>query len=147
MACEPPHEEPQELPSDCESTDLANIIENGASLRLPPNWQLSVVEEELEDSRQAVFYEAGMNGGVFSILKSVVIREDFTYIISANGKLLQSSLVDVRVCCLKDVEAIVQVVHSMKFCLGCTRSELSGSGKSAEGGNCAPQRLYSFDEC
>ncbi|KAL3181673.1 hypothetical protein MRX96_008489 [Rhipicephalus microplus] len=38
-----------------------------------------------------------MSAGVFSIMKSVVIREDLTYVISANGKLLQESLVDIRV--------------------------------------------------
>ncbi|KAH7987064.1 hypothetical protein HPB51_026566 [Rhipicephalus microplus] len=133
VSCHPPPEEPNELPSDCESTDLAYIIENNASLRLPRNWQLSIVEDEPENSRQAVFYETGMSAGVFSIMKSVVIPEDLTYIISANGKLLQESLIDVRVRSQKDVEAIVQIVHSMKFCLGCTRSEVSGSGKSAEG--------------
>ncbi|KAH8010029.1 hypothetical protein HPB51_024379 [Rhipicephalus microplus] len=133
LSCHPPPEEPNELPSDCESTDPAYIIENRASLRLPRNWQLSIVEDEPENSRQAVFYETGMSAGVFSIMKSVVIREDLTYVISANGKLLQESLVDVRVRSQKDVEAIVQIVHSMKFCLGCTCSEVSGSGKSAEG--------------
>ncbi|KAH8038357.1 hypothetical protein HPB51_001140 [Rhipicephalus microplus] len=133
VSCHPPSEEPNELPSDCKSTDLAYIIDNSASLWLPWNRQLSIVEDEPEKSRQAVFYETGMSAGVFSIMKSVVIREDLTYVISANGKLLQESLVDVRVRSQKDVEAIVQAVHSMKFCLGCTRSEVSGSGKSAEG--------------
>lgn len=133
VSCHPPPEEPNELPSHCESTDLAYIIENSASLRLPRNWQLSIVEDEPENSRQAVFYESGMSAGVFSIMKSVVIRENLTYVISANGKLLHESLVDVRVRSQKDVEAIVQIAHSMKFCLGCTRSEVSGSGKSAEG--------------
>ncbi|KAL3242382.1 hypothetical protein MRX96_047791 [Rhipicephalus microplus] len=107
-------------------------MENSASLRLPRNWQLSIVEDEPENSRQAVFYETGMSAGVYSIMKSVVIR-DLTYVISANRKLLQESLVDVRVRSQKDVEAIVQIVHSMKVWLGCTRSEVRGSGKSAEG--------------
>ncbi|KAH8039426.1 hypothetical protein HPB51_007279 [Rhipicephalus microplus] len=96
VSCHPPPEEPNELPSDCESTDLGYIIENSASLRLPRNWQLSIVQDEPENSRQAVFYETGMSAGVFSIMKSVVIR-DLTYVISANGKLLQESLVDVLV--------------------------------------------------
>lgn len=77
------------VPQQC--TVFAQIVENSAAIRLPANWRMAAPEKEPGQRRQIVFYVAGMKAGAYTILKSVVARDDITYVVHRNWKLLQQS--------------------------------------------------------
>ncbi|KAH9379297.1 hypothetical protein HPB48_004500 [Haemaphysalis longicornis] len=82
-----------EAPVPLQCTDFAEIVENSAAIRLPANWRTAALEEEPGQRRQIVFYVAGMKAGAYTILKSVVVRDDITYLVHANGKLLRTVVI------------------------------------------------------
>lgn len=124
-----------EPPVPVKAFDFVNILESSGSLQLPKNWRSAALEEEPGERRQIVFYDAGMKAGAYTILKSVVIREDLSFVVHANGKLLQRSLVDLQIRSSKDVEAILQIVHIKQFCRGCSHSALSSSSVAEKVGD------------
>lgn len=69
-----------------------------------------------------LFYMARMKGGAYTILKSVVVRDDITYVVHANGRLLRQSSFDLEIRSLQDLEALLQIV-AKKFILGCSCSD------------------------
>ncbi|KAH9379296.1 hypothetical protein HPB48_006996 [Haemaphysalis longicornis] len=117
----------KELSKTCKCTDFAEIVESSAAIRLPANWRTAALEEEPGQRRQIVLYVAGMKAGAYTILKSVVVWDDITYLVHANGKLLRQSSFDVEIRSLQDLEALLQIVHSKNFCLGCSSSDVATS--------------------
>lgn len=128
-------ESQQEVPETADSVqsiDFAQIVEKSASMRLPKNWRMAALEDEAGKHREVVFYDAGMKGGVYAILKSVVIREDLTYVVQANGKLLHKWDADIQIFSVEDIEAILQIVHTKQFCRGCSRVDVANSRNAAQ---------------
>lgn len=135
----------QEAPVPLQCTDFAQIVENSATVRLPANWTTAVLEEEPGQRRQIVFYVAGMKAGAYTILKSVVVRDDITYVVHANGRLLRQSSFDVEIRSLQDLEALLQIVHNKQFCLGCSCSDVATQSRGESWKHIVPQGLLSFD--
>ncbi|XP_077485833.1 uncharacterized protein LOC144096855 [Amblyomma americanum] len=113
-------EQPEPVQDSC--LHVNELVEKSASLRLPRQWRSAALEDENGRRSQIVFYRAGLEADVYTVLKSVVVREDISYVVSARGKLVLTLPMDLAITSLADVEAIVQVVQTMQACHGCTSS-------------------------
>ncbi|XP_077516220.1 uncharacterized protein LOC144126127 [Amblyomma americanum] len=113
-------EQPEPVQDSC--LHVNELVEKSASLRLPRQWRSAALEDENGRRSQIVFYRAGLEADVYTALKSVVVREDMSYVVSARRKLVPTLPMDLAITSLADVEAIVQVVQTMQACHGCTSS-------------------------
>ncbi|KAH6932625.1 hypothetical protein HPB50_008194 [Hyalomma asiaticum] len=84
------------------SVFFSTPVEKTASLQLPRRWSLAVPEEPGKPP-VIVFYNAEFKEDIYCILKSTVIHEDLTYVVSANRKLLKKLPFDIPLQSLKDI--------------------------------------------
>lgn len=87
LPCDLPEESPQQVPAPSENFSFSDLVEKSAALQLPRNWSWAVPEEPGKRP-VIIFYNAEFKEDIYCILKSTVIREDLTYVVSASGKLL-----------------------------------------------------------